>query len=122
VTLDRAAFVALMDDLADAWMRGDTERALARFTDDARYVEPPDVQRYVGRDELRTYFGGDDPPSMSLAWHHLVFDDAEQVGAAEYTYVGDSTYHGIALVRLEGDRIADRSDLDWARFAAGNRF
>ena len=128
MTLDRAAFVALMDDVADAWMRGDTERALARFTQDARYVEPPDVQRYVGHDELRAYFGEDDPPPMSLTWHHLVFDEARQLGAAEYTYTGGSTYHGIALIRIEDDRIADwreyqvRSDLDWERFSAGNRF
>jgi hypothetical protein len=128
VTLDRSAFVALMDDIADAWIRGDTERALARFTEDARYLEPPDVQRYVGRDELRTYFGGDDPPPMSLTWHHLLFDEAEQLGAAEYTYTGESTYHGVALIRIDGDRIADwreyqvRSDLDWERFAAGNGF
>ncbi len=129
MTLDRAAFVALMDDVADAWNRGDSRRALERFTEDARYVEPPDVQRYVGHDELWTYFGGDDPPPMSLTWHHLVFDEADQLGAAEYTYAGEgSTYHGIALVRIEGDRIADwreyqvRSDLDWERFAAGNRF
>jgi hypothetical protein len=128
VTLDRAAFVALMDDLADAWIQGDTPRALARFTNDARYVEPPGVQRYAGHGELRAYFGGDDPPPMSLTWHHLVFDEDEQLGAAEYTYVGGSTFHGVALLRLEGDRIADwreyqvRSDLPWERFAAGNRF
>jgi hypothetical protein len=129
VTLDRAAFVALMDDVADAWMRGDAERALARFTDDACYVEPPDVQSYAGRDELRVYFGGDDPPPMSLTWHHLVFDETEQLGAAEYTYRGQgSTFHGVALVRIVDDRIADwreyqvRSDLDWERFSSGNRF
>ncbi|MFN8233982.1 MAG: nuclear transport factor 2 family protein [Actinomycetota bacterium] len=129
MTLDRAAFVAMMDDVADAWMRGDTDRALARFSDDARYVEPPDVQRYVGRDELRVYFGGDDPPPMSLAWHHLVFDEVEQVGAAEYTYRGQgSTSNGVALIRIEDDLIADwreyqaRSELDWETFSAGNRF
>lgn len=129
MTLDRAAFVALMDDVADAWIRGDTDRALARFTDDARYVEPPDVQRYAGRDELRAYFGGVDPPPMALTWHHLIFDEAEQIGAAEYSYAGEaSTYHGVALVRIEDGRIADwreyqvRSDLDWERFSAGNRF
>jgi limonene-1,2-epoxide hydrolase len=127
VTLDRAAFVALMNDVADAWIQGDTDRALSRFTDEARYVEPPDLQRYTGREELRAYFGGDDPPPMSLTWHHLVFDETQQLGAAEYTYEGGSRFHGVALVRIEDDRIADwreyqvRSDLDWERFSAGNR-
>jgi hypothetical protein len=70
----------------------------------------------------------DDPPPMSLAWHHIVFDSEQQLGAAEYTYRAARTYHGITLVRLESDRIADSrenqypSDLDWEAFSAGNRF
>ena len=40
----------------------------------------------------------------------------------------DRTFHGITLVRLEDDKIADwreyqhPSDLDWEVFSAGNRF
>ena len=126
--VDREGFVELMEAIADAWVRGDARAALARFTDDARYIEPPNEQRYEGRDELFVFFGGDDPPAMSLAWHHLVFDPELQIGACEYTYTGTSTYHGVALVRLEGDRIADwreyqyRSELPWETFSAGNRF
>jgi SnoaL-like domain len=128
VRLDREAFVALMEGVADAWNRGDSRRALARFSDDARYVEPPDEQRYAGRDELWTFFGGEDPPAMSLTWRHLVFDEHEQIGAAEYTYTGGRTYHGIALVRIDEGLIADwreyqyPSELDWETFSAGNRF
>ncbi len=40
------------------------------------------------------FFGQDDPPPMSLVWHHLVFDPEQQIGAAEYTYRGTRTYHG----------------------------
>jgi SnoaL-like domain len=128
MTLDRAGFVSLMEAIADAWVRGDTHAALARFTDDARYVDPPDEQRYEGQGELFAFFGGDDPPAMALTWHHLVFDPELQLGAGEYTYTGTRTYHGIALVRLDGDRIADwreyqyPSELAWEIFSAGNRF
>lgn len=120
--------MALMEAIADAWVRGETRAALDRFTEDARYVEPPDAQRYAGRDELFAFFGGDDPPAMTMTWHHLVFDPEQQLGAGEYTFTGTRTYHGIALVRLEGDRIADwreyqyRSELPWETFSAGNRF
>jgi hypothetical protein len=126
--MDRPGFVSLMDALADAWNSGDSRTALDLFTDDAHYVEPPDEQRYEGREELLEFFGADDPPPMSLVWHHVVFDPELQIGVAEYTYRGEGTYHGIALVRLEGDRIADwreyqyPSDLDWEAFSAGNRF
>lgn len=117
-----------MNTLAEAWNRGDTGTALDLFTDDARYVEPPDIQRYEGREELSEYFGSDDPPPMSLTWHHLVFDPQRQIGAAEYTYRGTGKYHGIALVRLEDGKIADwreyqqSSELEWEAFSAGNRF
>jgi SnoaL-like domain len=127
-TLDREGFVSLMEGLADAWNRGDSRTALESFTDDAHYVEPPDEQRYEGRDQLFAFFGADDPPPMSLAWHHLVFDPELQMGAAEYTYRATSTYHGVTLVRLRDGLIADwreyqyPSDLDWEAFSAGDRF
>lgn len=128
MSLDRAAFVELMDDVVDVWNRGDSRRALARFADDTHYVEPPDEQRYVGRDELWSFFGADDPPPMSLAWNHVIFDEDRQIGAAECTYTGAHTYHGIAPLRIEDDLIADRreyqyaSELDREAFSAGNRF
>jgi hypothetical protein len=41
--MDHDAFVRLMETIAVSSNAGDTERALARFTDDAVYMEPPDV-------------------------------------------------------------------------------
>jgi hypothetical protein len=126
--LNREGFASLLVTLADAWNMGDSRTALDLFTDDAHYVEPPDEQRYEGREQLLEFFGADEPPPMSLMWHHIVFDPEQQIGAAEYTYRGTRTYHGITLVRLESDRIADwreyqyPSDLDWEAFSAGNRF
>jgi hypothetical protein len=126
--MDREGFASLMGTLAHAWNTGDSRTALELFTGDAHYVEPPDAQRYEGRDQLFEFFGADDPPPMSLVWHHVVFDPEQQIGAAEYTYRGGSTYHGITLVRLVDDRIADwreyqyPSEMDWEAFSAGNRF
>ncbi len=85
--MEHDAFVRLMETIAESWNTGDTERALACFTDDAVYMEPPDEQRYEGRDELYEFFGGAAPPPMHLAWHHLVVDG--YVGVAEYTYRGE---------------------------------
>ena len=63
-----------------------------------------------------------------LDWHTVVFDEERQTGAAEYTYVGTNTYHGVAVIKLRDDRIANwreyqrRLDLDWDAFTARNPF
>ena len=72
--MNRDDFVELMEAIAESWIAGDTRRALELFTEDAVYMEPPDEQRYEGREELFEFFGGDDPPPMQLRWHHLVVD------------------------------------------------
>jgi hypothetical protein len=126
--MDGEAFRRLLATIAEAWNEGDTATALACFTDDARYTEPPDTQHYEGRDALFVFFGGDDPPPMSMAWHTIVFDEELQMGAAEYTYSGTNTYHGVVVIRLRGGLVANwreyqqRSDLDWEAFTALNPF
>lgn len=126
--MEGAAFRQLLETIAGAWNEGDTASALACFTDDARYTEPPDAQHYEGRQELFEFFGGDDPPPMRMAWHTIVFDRDEQMGAAEYTYTGTNTYHGVVVIRLRDELIANwreyqvGSDLDWNAFTALNPF
>jgi hypothetical protein len=120
------AFVALMEEIRESWIAGDTPRALACFTPDCVYMEPPDEQRYEGRDELFEFFGGDDPPPMDLVWHHLAVDG--NVGAAEYTFRGEHQYHGVVLVYLRDGRIdrwreyQRRSDLGYDAFVGPSRF
>ena len=124
--MDHDAFVALMQTIADSWNAGDTHRALARFTDDAVYMEPPDEQRYEGRDELFRFFGGDDPPPMFMEWHHLVVDG--DIGVGEYTYRGNRQFHGLVIVHLRDGRIARwreyerESTLQWEDFVGPSRF
>jgi ketosteroid isomerase-like protein len=124
--VERTEFVTLMQAIADAWNEGDTPRALACFTDDAVYMEPPDRQRYEGRDELFAFFGGDDPPPMSMVWHHLLVDG--DVGIGEYTYRGDRQFHGIAIVQLRDGKVRRwreyerESALDWSEFSGPSAF
>jgi ketosteroid isomerase-like protein len=124
--MDHDAFVTLMRTIADAWNDGDTNRALSCFADDAVYMEPPDEQRYEGHDELFAFFGGDDPPPMSMAWHHLAVDG--DVGVGEYTYRGNRQYHGLVIVQLRDGLIARwreyqrESPLPWEDFVGPSRF
>ena len=124
--MEHDGFVTLMETIAEAWNAGDTERGLACFTEDAVYMEPPDRQRYEGRAELYGFFGGEDPPPMSMRWHHLVVEG--DIGVGEYTYRGDRQYHGLVIVQLR-DGVISRwreyeveSPLSWEEFAGPSRF
>lgn len=106
--LPRAGFVELMNRLADAWNHGDARLAADCFTEDARYSSPPEPRVRRGREDLFRFFGGEHgrPRPMHMVWHHLVFDETQQLGAGEYTFDYDLRTHGMVLVRIAGGRIA----------------
>ena len=71
-------------------------------------MEPPDRQLFVGRDELLAYFSPLEPGSF-LEIHGLWFDEASQVGVAEFTFGmrgRDAADHGVVVVGLRDQRIA----------------
>jgi ketosteroid isomerase-like protein len=123
-------FKALMRTVSEGWNEGNARKAADCFTEDAVYSEPPRKQFYRGRAQLYEFFGGasrPDPP-MKMAWHHLVFDEATQVGAGEYTFEMNNRYHGVVMVRIRDGRIANwreyqyQSTLPFEEFAGENRF
>lgn len=96
-----AAFGALLGRLQSAWTARDHERAAACFAEDVRYADPTRY-RLRGRAALRAFFEDDGGLPQSTIWHHVLFDEAQQLGAAEYTYVGSHRYHGLVLVKVDG--------------------
>lgn len=106
--LNSQAFYALMEQLARAWSQQDTDSALACFSQDAVYMEPPDIQIYQGQEQLRPYFAALSPGTF-MRFHNLWFDEAKQVGAGEYSFgsAGKATAdHGIVVVELRDGKIA----------------
>ena len=65
---------------------------------------------------------------MKMTWHHLLFNEREQVGAGEFTFEYGTASHGVAVVRIRDGRIANwreywhESKLDWKRFVGVNDF
>lgn len=123
-------FRQLMQTVADGWNEGDVRRAADCFSEDAVYVEPPDKQLYHGRAELYEFFGGDsgtDLP-MKMSWHHLAFNEQEQVGFGEYTFEMHGRYHGIVVVQVAAGLIKNwreyqyRTELNWEAFTSQNPF
>ena len=105
--MDSAGFRALLERLAHAWETQDTDAGLDCFTEDAVYMEPPDVQLVIGHEQLRPYFD-DVPAGTFMRWHHVSFDESTQTGAGEFTFgePGDAEAdHGVCVVALRDDRI-----------------
>jgi len=92
-------FRALLERLADGWRRRDYESVTAAYSEHVRYADPARY-RIEGRAALLEFFRNDDGLPQSTVWHTIVFDETQQVGAAEYTYEGTHRYHGTVLVRV----------------------
>jgi len=123
-------FRALMDRLASSWNSNNAKRAAECFTADAVYSAPPSSRTHRGRQELFEFFGGQNgrPRPMSMQWHHLLFDQANQIGAGEYTFTYEIRTHGMVIVRVVSGKIANwreyeqESPLEWETFVGTNRF
>jgi len=105
---DRLEFELLLRRLADSWAELDTTAAARCFTVDAVYMEPPDVQLFVGRDELTAYFSPLTEGTY-LDFHGIWFDEPTQTGAAEFSFGvrgADTADHGVVVVGLTGELIA----------------
>ena len=68
------------------------------------------------------------PKPMRMEWHHLVFDEEQQIGAGEYTFTYGIRTHGMVLIRFRDRKIANwreyeiESPLDWDEMVGKNNF
>ena len=130
VRLDQAAFQKLIGTLTEGWNANDARQAADCFTEDAMFSSPPNPQVRKGRQALFEFFGGEKgrPKPMSILWHHLVFDQAAQMGAGEYTFTYQIRTHGIAILRIVNGKIANwreyeiESAMNWEEMVGENRF
>jgi ketosteroid isomerase-like protein len=102
------AFRILLETLATSWESQDTATAVGLFAADAVYMQPPDVQLFVGRAQLDAFFGALRPGTF-MHWHNVWFEPDSQIGAGEFTFgtAGqDKATHGVAVVQLRNGRIA----------------
>lgn len=117
-------FAGLLADVAAGWSTNDAELALSVFTEDAVYMEPPNLHFFRGRAELRRFFEAVNPGS-TMIWHRLWFDESSGIGAGEYSFHNggrDTAAHGVAVLELRGGKIAvwreyqQRGEIDYQEF------
>jgi ketosteroid isomerase-like protein len=122
-----AHFRDMLDAMATGWRARDYAAVAAHFADDVHYGDPT---RYTldGRAQLLDFFRADDDQPQDVRWHLTMFDEAAQVGAAEYSYDGTSRYHGVALIRVRDGLITHWREYQhtdpraWQEFAGSTAF
>jgi hypothetical protein len=123
-------FEHVMAVVAEGWNRNDARLASECFTNDALYSSPPSPRIREGRAALFEFFGGvhGRPQPMQMEWHHLVYDQAQQLGTGEYTFRYKITTHGIVIVKLRNGLISNwreyeiESPLPWNALVGKNQF
>jgi hypothetical protein len=120
-------FRDMLHTLSDAWARHDYPAAAAFFAEDVQYADP--LRYHFGsRRDLQYFFAADEGLPQITVWHNILFDEALQVGAAEYTYQGTHVYHGITIVRVQDELIShwrEYQHIDprpWTAFAGTTAF
>ncbi len=122
-----ADFRTMLDALADGWRRRDYAAVASHFAPDVAYGDPTRYQ-LAGRIALAAFFEADDGLEQHMSWHLVLFDDAQQIGAAEYTYEGTHRYHGVVLVRVRDGLVTHWREYQhtdaraWHDFVDGTRF
>ncbi len=120
-------FTQILLALAQAWHEKDYQLATSFFAEGVAYSDPV---RYKinSRAELLQFLSNDEGYPQTTTWHTMLFDEAKQIGAAEYTYVGTHQYHGVCLVKITNGLISHWreyqhiSDSDYETFAGRTLF
>lgn len=119
-------FINLMTQLAKSWTSQNADAALSCFTKDAIYMEPPNIQLYLGHEQLRPYFAALEPGTY-MTFHNLCFNESTQVGMGEYCFgMKDEAIAdvGVVVVQIENGKIAHwreyqrKGPADFATFIA----
>lgn len=124
--MKKAEFKKLLHSLAVAWTRGDHDTVCKAFAENVHYSDPT---RYTFRNltELRAFFGEGSAEEQHCEIHATVFDEEQQLGAAEYTYAGKHRYHGLVLIKVATEKIIEWreyqhiDDRDWGSFVGALR-
>jgi hypothetical protein len=123
--MTRDDFIGLLDRLGAGWAAGDAAAVAAAFAADVVYGDPTRY-RFTRNEDLVPFF--EPPPDgHHVEWHRVIYDEAAQTGAAEYTYDGHHRYHGAVLVEIDDTGLIRAwrewqhldDERDWPTFIAG---
>jgi hypothetical protein len=121
-------FYRIMNTVAQSRSEGNASKAADMFAEDAVYSNPTGRQTRKGRAAIAKLFGGNKGAAIAIQWHHLIFNEQEQIGAGEFTQEGRRRFHGMVIVKMKNGKISNwrqygfASNEGWEKFASENQF
>ena len=97
--MTRDEFVALLERMKAATDENRADDLAACFAEDVDYSDPLRYH-FRSRAELREFIDLPEEKLQWVTWHTIVFDEASQTGAVEYSYNETHLYHGLVLVTV----------------------
>jgi RNA polymerase sigma-70 factor (ECF subfamily) len=108
-SLDDAALRRVVGGFVDAWQRDDVEAVAALLTDDAAFAMPPHPTWFRGREAVAGFLRTG-PLALGNRWRLVPVRANGQLAFGHYAWDeerGAFVAHGIDVLTLDGDRIAD---------------
>ena len=114
-------FHHMLNALAEAWKNRDYKKVISFFNDELFYSDGLNY-RFSNKQDLLGFFENDDGNAQFCVFYNSIFDDKNQIGVGEYTYIGTNSFHGTVWIKIENNRIASwreyqhKTDLSWKEF------
>jgi RNA polymerase sigma-70 factor (ECF subfamily) len=108
-SLDDQRLREIVEQFVDAWERADVDAVVAMLASDAAWTMPPLPIWYRGREAIAAFIRAD-PLSSGRRWRLVPTRANGQLALGKYSWDEKResfTAYGIAVLTLEGERIAD---------------
>ncbi len=116
-------FHRMIRSMAEFWKNRNYARVVEFFNDDLFYSDGLNYT-FQNKGDLLRFFENDNGHEQFCVFYNSIFDDKNQIGVGEYTYIGTNSYHGTVWIKIENNKISSwreyqhKTDLSWKEFWA----
>ncbi len=114
-------FHQMLNAMAEGWKNRDYKKVASFFNDDLFYSDGLNYA-FHNKKDLLEFFENDGGHEQFCVFYNSIFDDRNQLGVGEYTYIGTNSFHGTVWIKIENNKISSwreyqhKTDLSWKEF------
>lgn len=114
-------FHQMLDLMVESWKIRDYGRIVQFFNEDLFYTDGLNYT-FHNKKDLLEFFENDDGLEQFCIFYNSIFDEINQIGVGEYTYIGTNSYHGTVWIKIENNKISSwreyqhKTDKSWKEF------
>lgn len=86
-------FHQMLNAMAECWKTRDYKKVASFFNDELFYSDGINYA-FHNTNELREFFENDGGNAQFCVFYNSIFDERNQIGVGEHTYIGTNSFHG----------------------------